>query len=251
MPATTAPARLQEVAVCAPLAERVEFLLWVPPSGSLTREHEVIPDANADLLLELSDGHCRAVLHGPLTRPRRVPTQAGHGYLAVHFHPGALPRLVDATAAELVNEAVELRTLGGVSLDALGARLLAAGTLAPMCEVLEPLLRRLCAPRGDTFDRVLHYLRTHPGPPRPGVLAKALHLSPRTLQRAFKERVGFCPGTYSRIARLQGALSALRAAPPPSLSELAYQSGYADHAHMTREFRELTGRPPSAFRPPA
>ncbi len=57
----------------ASLAERVEFLLWEPPEASTTCQHEVIPDANVDLLLELSDERCRAVLYGPLTRSIHVP----------------------------------------------------------------------------------------------------------------------------------------------------------------------------------
>jgi len=252
MPATTPPlAWTQQLSAPAPLAERVEFLLWVPPEASITWEHEVIPDANVDLLLELSATRCRAVLHGPLTRPIHVPTRAGHGYLVVHFHPGAMPRLVDASPGELVNTAVELRELGGVSLDALGERLLAAGSLESMREVLLPLLARAPYPPGDSFDRALRHLLAQPEPLRPSALADALHLSTRTLQRAFKERVGFSPRMYARITRLQEALSALRVPPACSIAEVAHRIGYADHAHMTREFRELTGRPPSDFRHPA
>jgi AraC-like DNA-binding protein len=232
------------------LAERVEFMLWVPPDISITQEHEVVPDANVDLLLELSAERCRAVLYGPLTRTIHVPSRAGRGYLVVHFHPGSMPRLVDASPSELVNEAVELREVAGLSLDALGERLLAAGSPERMRAELVPLLARMPYPPGDSFDRALRHLLARPGPLRPGALADALHLSTRTLQRAFKKRVGFPPRTYTRIARLQEALSALREEPLHSLSEVAHRIGYADHAHMTREFRELTGRTPSDFRRP-
>jgi AraC-like DNA-binding protein len=251
MPATTQPFPwTEQVSPPGSLAERVEFLLWVPPDASITWEHEVVPDANVDLLLELSDERCRALLYGPLTRTLHVPTRAHHGYLVVHFHPGAMPRLVEASPSELVNEAVELRTLGGISLDALGERLLAAGSLERMSEVLVPLLERAPYPPGDNFDRALRRMASQPEPLRPGALAEELHLSTRTLQRAFKERVGYSPGMYARIARLQRALSVLRTTPGCSISEVAHRIGYADHAHMTREFRELTGRTPSYFRPP-
>jgi AraC-like DNA-binding protein len=60
--------------------------------------------------------------------------------------------------------------------------------------------------------------------------------------------VGFSPGTFVRITRFQQALSAVRQEPARSLSEVAHRLGYADHAHMTREFRELTGRTPSDYR---
>ena len=110
-------------------------------------------------------------------------------------------------------------------------------------------MERASPPWGGTFDRALRHLLARPETLRPGALADTLHLSPRTLQRAFKERVGLPPRTYVRLARLQDALAVLRQGGGHSLSEVAYRSGYADHAHMTREFRELTGRPPSDFRP--
>ncbi len=249
MPATTPPLPgTRWVPAPASLAERLEYMLWVPPESSITWEHEVVPDANVDLQLELSEEGCRAMLYGPLTRTLHVPSRAGQGYLVLHFRPGAMPQLVDASPSELVNEAVELRALGGLSLDALGERLLAAGSPERMREVLTPLLEQAPYPPGDSFDRALRHLLSQPEGFRPGALAEALHLSTRTLQRAFKERVGFSPSTYARITRFQEALSALRQEPGRSLSEVAHRIGYADHAHMTREFRELTGRTPSNFR---
>ncbi|MCY1080846.1 AraC family transcriptional regulator [Archangium lansingense] len=249
MPATTPPLPWSQwMPAPASLVDRVEFLLWVPPEVSVTHEHEVVPDANVDLLLELSGERCRAVLYGPLTRTIHVASQAGRGYLVAHFRPGAMPRLVDASPSELVNESVELREVAGLSLDELGERLLAAGSPQRMREELTPLLTRAPYPPGDSFDRALRHLLTRPEPLRPSALAEALHLSTRTLQRAFKDRVGFSPRTYTRITRLQEALTALREHPTRSLSEVAHRIGYADHAHMTREFRELTGRTPSDYR---
>ena len=84
----------------------------------------------------------------------------------------------------------------------------------------------------------------------PGVaeLSEALHLSPRTLERAFQDRLGLSPRTFRRIQRLQWVLERLRLEPTCSLAELAVECGYADHAHLTREFRALMGQAPSAFR---
>ncbi len=184
MPATTSlPPNAQWAPGSGPLKEQVASRLWMPPEASFTWEHEVLPDANVDLLLELSDGGCQAVLHGPVTRTRHVPTQAGRGYLVVHFHIGAMPRLVDASPAELVDTAVPLREVAGVSLEALGEQLHTASSLEPMREVLLPLLARLPAPPRDTFDRALRHLSARPSALQPGALAEALHASPRTLQR--------------------------------------------------------------------
>jgi AraC-like DNA-binding protein len=226
----------------------VDFLLWQPPGSSTAVEHEVAPDANADLLIEVSDTHCRVVLYGPVTRLTRVQVRADCGYGVVHFHPGAMPRLVDASPAELVDGTAELRRVGDLSVDALGEQLGRAGSSEARWELLGRTLQRLSWPRLDTFDRALNQLVVQAPSPRVGELAEALHLSPRTLERAFRDRVGLPPRTFQRILRLQSALSALRSDARRSIAEVAFASGYADHAHLTREFRSFIGCTPSDFR---
>lgn len=250
MPATTPlDCRTQLLRPPEALADRIEYILWQPPgTGVAESVHEVTPDANADLLIEVSDTHCRAMLYGPVTRTLEVRTRADCGYAVVHFHPGAMPRLVDASPVELVDSAVELRRLAGLPVDALGERLVQADSEVERLASLFQSFERLRWPPRDTFDRALSHLLKREATPRVAELAEALNLSPRTLERAFRERVGLPPRTFHRILRLQSALSTLRSAPGRSLAEVAFATGYADHAHLTREFRALTGRTPSDFR---
>lgn len=250
MPATTPPdSRTQFLRPPAALADRIDFILWQPPgTGDAESVHEVTPDANADLLIEVSDTHCRAMLHGPVTRTLQVRTRADRGHAVVHFHPGAMPRLVDASPLELVDSAVELRRLAGLPVDALGELLARAESTGALQAALLKAFEAVRWPPRDTFDRALQHLLAREGAPRVSELAEALHLSPRTLERAFRERVGLAPRTFHRILRLQSALSTLRSAPGRTIAEVAFASGYSDHAHLTREFRALTGRTPSEFR---
>lgn len=249
MPATTQPdARIQWGRPPAPWTDRIEFLLWQPPESAQARVHEVAPDANGDLLLELSETGCRAWLYGPVTRLATVSTRSGCAYAVVQFHPGAMPRLVDARPAELVDCAVELRQVGGVPVEELGEQLCRAGSMAERWERLGAALARSTWPPLDTFDRAFRHLTAQGGALGVAALSEALHLSERTLERAFQERLGLPPRTFRRIQRLQQVLSGLRSGQAGSLADLAAASGYADHAHLTREFRALMGRAPSAFR---
>ncbi len=249
MPATPPPdIQVQWGLPPAPWRDRVEFMLWQPAETTGARAHEVTPDANVDLLIEVSSSACKAWLYGPVTRMAHVPTRAGCDYCVIHFQPGALPRLVDACPAELVDTAVELRQVGGLSVDALGEQLVRANSVAQRWKRVEGALQRASWPALDTFDRAWRYLQTHGAMPAVAELSDALHLSPRTLERAFRERLGLSPRTFRRIHRLQRALATMRSAPTRSLAELALASGYADHAHLTREFRALMGRAPSQLR---
>ena len=80
-------------------------------------------------------------------------------------------------------------------------------------------------------------------------LARVTGWSARQLERRFRIEVGFGPKMLGRIVRFQSLLKQL--APPqlqaPSWADLALASGYADQAHLIREFRALSGTTPGSF----
>lgn len=70
----------------------------------------------------------------------------------------------------------------------------------------------------------------------------------RTVDRLFKQVIGFSPKFYARIARLEGVIATLHHNPFISLTELALHYGYYDQAHFTKEFKDFTGQTPLAYR---
>jgi AraC-like DNA-binding protein len=58
---------------------------------------------------------------------------------------------------------------------------------------------------------------------------------------------GYSPKHFQRIMRIQNALRAAQAAPRTRLCDLAAAAGYADQAHMTRDFRAITGFTPTGY----
>lgn len=72
-------------------------------------------------------------------------------------------------------------------------------------------------------------------------------LSTRPLQRLFRDFVGVSPKWVIRRQRLRDVALRLERGGSASLAELAADLGYADHAHLTRDFKRATGRAPSAF----
>ena len=68
-------------------------------------------------------------------------------------------------------------------------------------------------------------------------------LGERRLERAFRDRVGVSPKRLARILRFRSAYVAL--ARGGAQAAVAFDAGYADQAHLLRDFRELAGAPPS------
>ena len=80
-------------------------------------------------------------------------------------------------------------------------------------------------------------------------LARRLHVSPRTLERAFRSCIGLTPKHYLRILRLQRLLRRLEdPAPLPGWAQLALAHGYADQSHLIRDFRALAHSTPERHR---
>ena len=77
-------------------------------------------------------------------------------------------------------------------------------------------------------------------------VAAGIGKSRRQLERAFSESVGVSPKTLARLARFQNVLRRSgRGA--PRWAELAAECGYADQAHLIREFKEFAGESPAGL----
>jgi methylphosphotriester-DNA--protein-cysteine methyltransferase len=67
----------------------------------------------------------------------------------------------------------------------------------------------------------------------------------RQLERDFRSHLGLSPGTYARLARFQRAASAVSAG--QRMVDVALDTGYADQAHMSRDFKTYSGLTPRAL----
>ena len=81
--------------------------------------------------------------------------------------------------------------------------------------------------------------------PRPGAARAASACAP--LQRLVREQLGLTPKWLIRRYRMQEAAAALAAPEAPSLADLAAELGFADQAHLTREFRAVIGETPRRY----
>ncbi|HEY2637517.1 MAG TPA: AraC family transcriptional regulator, partial [Solirubrobacteraceae bacterium] len=81
---------------------------------------------------------------------------------------------------------------------------------------------------------------------RIGDLAAETGWSRRHLVKRLHDHVGLGPKALARVLRF-GQVVARCGAEEERLADLAYECGYADQAHLNREFRALAGVSPSRF----
>ena len=117
-------------------------------------------------------------------------------------------------------------------------------------QLLEDWLLGLLAERGrepGAGTRAAETLYHTLGQVRLGTLAEELNLSARQLERLFASEVGVNAKTLARLIRFEEVHNRLWSDPTVSLAQLAYDLGFADQAHLTREFKALSYMTPRTF----
>lgn len=75
----------------------------------------------------------------------------------------------------------------------------------------------------------------------------AAHATVRTLERKFKQAAGYTVKDVSGLMRFEQVRNHLWHQPAANLAGLAQELGYADQAHLSREFKRYSGTTPAAF----
>jgi AraC-like DNA-binding protein len=210
--------------------------------------HRVLPDGAMDVLFGAGDAGARVI--GPMTRAIVVEAPRASRAAGVRFRPGAAIELLGVAARELRDGSASAVDVWGAAGRTLDARLAEARDAAGVIAAIEAeLVSRVARSRSPDarVTRAVALLEANGGElPIPAVAA-TVGVGERQLERLFDERVGYGPKAFARVARLQRATRAISRGWAPSWARLALQCGYADQAHLVREFRALTGVTPSAY----
>jgi AraC-like DNA-binding protein len=170
--------------------------------------------------------------------------------LQINFTPLGARRFFGLPMSELADRMVALGDLGDREVDALARQL---AELNSWCSRLELAGRfvRARLDRSDEADLCVSWafqrLVAAGGDVRIGALSAKLGWSRRKLVENFRRDIGLPPKAIARIVRLN-RVTAMARTSNPDWADIAAACGYADQAHMTREFSQLAGQPPQAWR---
>jgi AraC-like DNA-binding protein len=218
----------------------------VVQTGRFGARRPIIPDGCSDILLFDANA---PVIVGPDTRMRWAELPDGQVITGLRLRPGALRAVFGCPAAQLLDQQVPMSDVvpvRGRFLDALNF----SATMQRRHALLEDWVRNSTRDLRANDARVLAASRMLATDPHLsiGTLARRLGWNARAIHRQFDSACGYGPKHLQRVMRVQTALRvALGARRRPPMSEVALSAGFADQAHMTREFRDLTGFTPTAY----
>lgn len=211
--------------------------------------YTVFPDGCASVAI---NGAHRApamlVCAGPSLRATRPPVFSGQRLVGFRLWPdatepvlgvsapamrdflGPAPAEVLARFADLARD-IPLGVDPDPSFDALDAALVRRlRSLPPPDPRVRAAVRAIVAARGEC---------------RVAIVAREAGVGVRHLQRRFPAATGLTLREYARVRRLREALAQRISSQPPGWSRIAAETGFVDHAHLTREFVSMTGVLPS------
>lgn len=228
----------------------------------LHRRERVFPHGALEIVVHLDEPYRRATPAGPV--PYAEVCLSG-------IHTGPVLMEAPATATRAVGIRLTpwgarlllrrpLTDLGGATADLSDLMPDGVNELAGRCHEATDGPGRIAAVRrwlearlpgdrepGQPAEWVAAQIARNRGAVDIGRLREATGRSWPRFETEFRDLTGVTPKRYARLHRFRHA-AALAASSRLSLSVLAVSAGYADQAHMTREFRALAGVTPRDFR---
>ncbi len=189
-------------------------------------------------------------LAGPSTRAFAIDAYQPR-VMGAQFRPGGALALFAYPLHELCDAHVSLHDLLGHAAEALYERLLTAPDPRTALQRLhDALLARgtSARPIHPVLRFALAQFDAAPSPARIAPIASAAGVSRKHLISLFTDAVGVAPKRYLRLVRFQHVLDRVWETPAAvDWSEIAYDFGYSDQSHLSREFRALSGLTPTDY----
>jgi AraC-like DNA-binding protein len=216
----------------------------------------------------LAVGHC--IIGGPRSSFYVKRAAEGGDTVGAQLRPGAAPVLLGVPASELAEQHRSLDETWGSAAHRVREQLsnlevrrslvahapfdhvwacLRARVDVFESALLDQLRRNRLHTHGDWLRCVLTGLEA--GAPLSQLVSHS-DISHRAFVTRFRSLVGLPPKVYSRLRRFQRVVNTLGNTPladkSVSLAQVAVDLGFADQAHLTREFRTFAGLSPAAYR---
>ncbi|TKC10157.1 AraC family transcriptional regulator [Pedobacter polaris] len=187
-------------------------------------------------------------LSGLDTKPSDGFWESRFSHFGVSFFPHALHALFRIDASEITNETPDILALDKTIIPQI---LLATTNNFERVTILSKYFYdRLFDGKNDKIiNDLIHqpliYQLSIDG--NLGNISDYYNISERQMQRKFKQNVGVSPGKFFRLQKFEKALKLLPSIQYGTLTQLAYDLGYADQSHFISDFKSFSGLSPYEF----
>lgn len=192
----------------------------------------------------------QSMIVGPhLTRVDIRMAHANTMVILVGFQPGGLHRLLRLPMHELLDKPMDASLMLGKDIDLVTGQLSETNDEEKLVEIVQQYLLQRSQHLKPLLpvEKVLIEILQQQRILNVDQLAREAFVSVRQLERQFKERTGLSPKIFSRLMRFSQAWLLRERRAGMSWTSIAHTCGYADQAHMIRDFKEFAGVSPGVL----
>lgn len=195
----------------------------------------------------------RSIIRTPRAFTRCTPDFTGHfTAFSIRFHPTGLYNLLGISMDQLGNNSIPASEIKIFPIEEMTDRMLYASDISHCIEIIEPYLLCCAMKQRSTqnfIEEAARKIISEKGQVSINELASGSYLSVSQLEKKFIKQIGVSPKTYSCMQRIFQLVIDKTRRPDTKWSALAYEYGYFDSIHFSREFNKYFSFNPSGFAP--
>ncbi len=225
---------------------------WVSKNYDHPAESKILPDGYIDIVFDINEesnnySNNNIRISGMMTKFRHVICKQNSETFGIRFKAGQFNAISSFPISEIKNKVINaseiLPNFNYTLLDELTDKKSQSDKIQVIDRFLmnqlnwsnaNNLILSVCASVNASFQTInlVHIAQKH-------------HISLRQLERRFKIAVGVTMKEYHSIVRFSKTIESISQNPKKSLLHTAFDNGYFDHAHLTKDIYKMAGINPS------
>jgi len=191
-------------------------------------------------------------LYGQTINPTFLTAKGTYQFVVFKLYPFVSKYLLNLDPRILNDDCYDLLQVKIIRINYFYKRLLAANDLTTHIEIMYDLIEALLSAHNvnenDRIQFAVHHIIQNKGVGKIRNIRDKVHLTERTFERNFLNEVGLTPKQFSKIIQFQNSLEKIEHSDRERLTDIAFDSGFADQSHFIRVFKSYTGLSPKQYR---
>lgn len=225
-----------------------------------TKTFRFLPDGCPGLMFQDSDSSmflngtkklANFFIYGQTVKPISISVSGNYKIVMIYLYPHVVKTLFGLNAKELTDKCLDVSLALIGQKYAITEKLLNEKSEINQIELLKMFMVDLISDQNYAMDlemqAAVSKIESGGGTEMIRNVQEQLQLSERTFIRKFESHVGLTPKLFSNICRFRKALERIESGDFEKLSDVGFESGYADQSHFIRSFKEFAGETPKAF----
>ncbi len=190
-------------------------------------------------------------LYGQTVQRITMTVEGCYRFIIFQLYPFASRFLLNVEPKALKDDCFDLLQLQSFEISECFVRLKEADKPGEQIELMSDIVEALVAVHHvreeDRIQKAVGYIIQSSGQIKISEVRERVSLTERTLERNFLNQVGLTPKQFAGIIQFQSSLGKMDNTGAKKLTDIAFESGFADQSHFVRVFRMYTGLAPSQY----